>query len=253
MNRRTFLGITAAVTGAHSSWAKEPEPNWMDRKWTLDPRCVLPRGTAREYDGGVVGDPCIVWDDEVRTWRMFYFAGAGPEYKAQPTQGTIAGMALSKSAEEIAPGDWTKAGPVPVADTSGRRAGHKFWIVMDPLRLNRAARIDGRYWGLHVSGASKNIYAVWAEHLAGPWTGIENPILSPGTDAQAPDGKHCDTPTAYWFEDQRRVVIYYKAYPLHAQTGQPAAPLWIQQRRGPVASLGIARRQAQPDSDPRPW
>ena len=113
---------------------------------------------------------------------------------------------------------------MPLADTPGRRGGHKFWVVMDPLRTNRAARILGRYWGLHVSGASKNIYVVSAERLAGPWTAVEKPILSPDTEGAAPDGKHCDTPTAYWFEDLGKVLIFYKAYPLRAQLGQPNAP-----------------------------
>jgi hypothetical protein len=133
-------------------------------------------------------------------------------------------MALSKSPEEIAPGDWKKAGPLPLAETPGRRGGHKFWVIMDPRRVNSAAKIQGRYWGLQVSGAYKNIYAVSAERLAGPWTGIEQPILTPNTTGAAPDGKHCDTPTAFWFEELGKVIIFYKAYPLRAQDGQPRAP-----------------------------
>jgi hypothetical protein len=92
---------------------------------------------------------------------------------------------------------------------------------MDAPHVNRAARIQGRYWGLHVSGSSKHIYAVWAERLAGPWTCVEEPILSPNTEGTAPDGKHCDTPTAFWFENLGTVIIFYKAYPLRPQASQP--------------------------------
>ncbi len=219
MHRRTFLAVAAGslATGASNG-------NWMARKWRIDPRCVLRRGAASEFDGSVVGDPCVVWDDEAGAWRMFYFAGPGKDYAGTKTHPTIAGMAISRSAEEIAPGNWKKAGPVLLADTAGRRGGHKFWVVMDPKRVNHAAKIDGRYWGLHVSGASKHIYAVWAERLGGAWTGVPDPILSPDTEGAAPDGKHCDTPTAYWFEEFGRVLIFYKAYPLRPQARQLRAP-----------------------------
>ena len=65
---------------------------------------------------------------------------------------------------------------------------------------------------------------VSAERLAGPWTGLEKPILSPNTEGAAPDGKHCDAPTACRFEDLGKVIVLYKAYPLRAQDGQPRAP-----------------------------
>lgn len=217
--------MTVALAGGfRKTLAKPASENWMGRKWTIDPRCVLPRGAADEFDGAVVGDPCIVWDNDIDRWRMFYFAGARNEYGRAPSAPTIGGMALSRSAEEIGPGDWQKVGPIPLTDTPGRRGGHKFWVIMDPFQVNRAAKIQGRYWGLHVSGSSKNIYVVWAERLAGPWTGVEKPILSPNVEGTAPDGKHCDTPTAYWFEDLGKVVIFYKAYPLRAQSGQPRSP-----------------------------
>jgi len=219
IERRTFLGMATAV-----ACGAAPDHNWAARKWEIDARCVLPCGVGNEFDGSVVGDPCVIWDEEFNAWRMFYFAGAGRDYTGAKQHPTVAGIALSKSAEDIAPGDWKKTGAVELADTPGRRGGHKFWVVMDPKRVNRAAKIQGRYWGLHVSGASKHIYAVSAERLAGPWTGIEGPILSPGTEDAAPDGKHCDTPTAYWFEDLDRILIFYKAYPLVAQPGQPRAP-----------------------------
>lgn len=58
-------------------------------------------------------------------------------------------MAVSRSAEEIGPGDWRKTGPAGVANPFPEiveRNGHKFWVVMDAQTPNRAVRIDGRYW-----------------------------------------------------------------------------------------------------------
>lgn len=198
----------------------------MSRKWTIDPRPVLARGAKGEFDSRVVGDPCIVWDDEVSCWRMFYFASPGIAAGAPP-RGRIAGVALSRSAEEIGPGDWRKTGPAPVANPFEEITalnGHKFWVIMDPLAHNHAARIGGRYWGLFIVGRNKHVYAAWTESLGGAWTVVERPILSPGREHGAPDGRHCDTPTAYWFEDRKQVLIFYKAYPREAQAGQPGAP-----------------------------
>jgi hypothetical protein len=159
---------------------------------------------------------------------MFYFAGAGKGYVASEKQRTLAGMALSKSAEQIAPGDWRKIGPVPLTnpqDLPWKVDGHKFWVVMDPVRFNRAAAIDGRYWGLFgTTREPEHIGVAWAEKLAGPWTVLHQPILSPDERDAAPDGQRCDTPTAYWLKDQGKVLVFYKAYPLRAQADQPHSP-----------------------------
>lgn len=208
-------------------------PRWMGRKWTIDSRIVLPRGPSGSFDSGVVGDPCIVWDDDVRTWRMFYFAGAG---RTADSHALVAGLALSRSAEEIGPGDWEKSGQAPLRnpeDLFQGKPGHKWWVVMDPHASNRAARIHGKYWALFVStNGIKHIQVAYAEKLAGPWTVVAKPILDPGP-ADAPDGKHCDTPTAYWFEAPGEVLIFYKAYPLYAQAGQSGSPFG--------SSSGLAR------------
>lgn len=223
MNRRAFLAGNLALP---LLGGPKQRPQWMSRTWKIDPHCILPRGPKGEFDSGVVGDPCIVWDDDVSTWRMFYFASPGIDAKGQP-HGRIAGMALSRSAEEIGAGDWRKIGPAQVANPFEeiiKRNGHKFWVVMDPLAPNRAARIDGRYWGLFVVGRNKHIYAASTEGLAGPWSVVEQPILSPGEQPGAVDGLHCDTPTAFWMRDRGQVLIYYKAYPREAQKSQPDAP-----------------------------
>jgi hypothetical protein len=222
LNRRCFLAgsLGCAFAGA------DRRPEWTARRWRIDPRCVLPRGDKTFFDARVVGDPCIVWDDEIRSWRMFYFASPGLG-RDEPPRGRIAGMAISRSAEEMGPGDWRKAGPARVANPFAEiveRNGHKFWVVMDPLAVNRAARIHGRYWGLFIAGLNKHVYAAWTESLGAPWTVIEKPILSPGQARGAVDGRHCDTPTAYWMAERGEVLIFYKAYPREPQEHQPRAP-----------------------------
>lgn len=224
MNRRAFLA--GYLTLPLFAQRRRQLPEWMAKKWRIDPRCVLPRGPKGDFDSRVVGDPCIVWDEEASCWRMFYFASPGIGADGKP-HGRIAGMALSRSAEEIGPGDWRKAGPARVANPFEeivKYNGHKFWVVLDPLAANRAARIDGRYWGLFIVGRYKHVYAAWTKSLAGPWTVIEKPILSPGREHGAVDGRHCDTPTAYWMADRGQVLIFYKAYPREAQPEQPGAP-----------------------------
>jgi hypothetical protein len=199
----------------------------MARKWTIDPRCVIPRGPLGAFDSQIAGDPCVVWDDDMRSWRMFYFASSYGDKTARTSGPLVAGMALSRSAEEIGPGDWEKRGQVPLHNPEALlegKPGHKWWVVMDGGGGNRAAHIDGRYWALFVTtNGIKHIQAAWAERLAGPWTIVTQPILSPGSGA-APDGRHCDTPTAYWFRASGQALIFYKAYPQMAQAGQPGSP-----------------------------
>jgi hypothetical protein len=219
MLRRTFLALPAAAAATAT---------WAARQWKIDPRCVLPRGPAGAFDSKVVGDPSIVWDEEVNTWRMFYFASSHDDPTPGRAEALVAGMALAKSAEEIGPVDWRKVGQVPLANSNdlfAGRPGHKWWVAMDPLHSNRAAQVNGRYWALFVSTAGvKHIQVAWASRLAGPWTVIRQPILSPGKEEFAPDGKHCDTPTAYWFAERGAFLIFYKAYPERAQKGQPGSP-----------------------------
>jgi len=193
--------------------------NFMDIEWQIDRRCVLPRGQGQAFDSHVVGDPCILWDSDVNTWRMFYFAsGEG---------GTRTGMALSRSAEAIAPGDWKKIGLVQFSNPEvilTPSNWHKWWVIMDAKRPNRAARINGKYWSMFVtSRGGKNIQVASSERLAGPWTVRKMPVLSP--DPEGIDGKHCDTVTGFWFEERKQVMVIYKAYPeLSQEKDQPGAP-----------------------------
>ncbi|MGA2661522.1 MAG: hypothetical protein ABSH34_28915 [Verrucomicrobiota bacterium] len=145
MRRRRIATLLAALIApgllltGHGG-AGEPR-DYSQAKWQLDSRCVLPRGSQGEIDSAIAGDPCIVWDADVNTWRMFYFASSG--------RGCCAGQALAKSAEAVGPGDWKKTGKVEVSnpdDLIARDGWHKWWVVMDPWALNHAAKIDGKFW-----------------------------------------------------------------------------------------------------------
>ena len=207
-----------------ASEVREPA-NFREAKWQVDPRPVLTRSGGNAFDSHVVGDPCIVWDDEIDTWRMFYFAMGRAEDGEELLS---AGMAKSKSAEEIGPGDWEKLGQVKITnpeDFTYETGWHKWWVIMDAYQPNRAAKIGEKYWSIFTcttpneeGGKNKFMQVASADQLKGPWTVIEQPVLSPDEDWF--DGLHCDTPTAYWLEDQSRVAIFYKAYPKYAQPEQ---------------------------------
>jgi len=191
-------------------------PDFRNLKWRIDPRCVLTRGDS--FDRRVVGDPCIVWDSAAKRWRMFYFASGD--------QGACTAMALSESAEKIGPGDWRKTGLVKLTNPEALfnpSNWHKWWVVMKAREPNHAAQIDGQYWSLFVSAKpNKHIQVASSDTLEGPWTLRSTPILSP--DPQGFDGLHCDTPSAFWLEEKKEVLIYYKAYPQLAQSDQPGSP-----------------------------
>jgi hypothetical protein len=221
--RRQFLagtlGLLAAGRVCAAGGDKAGPAGFLERSWRLDPVCVLPRGPQGSYDARVAGDPCIVWDEERRTWRMFYFASG---------HGSGTALAFSRSEERIGPGDWEKAGQPELANPEAlvnRRNWHKWWVVQDLDRSHRAARIEGRYWALMVSARQqpgqrerKHIQVAHADRLAGPWTIVAQPILAP--EPGFLDGLHCDTPSAFWMPEQQRVAIFYKGYPLQAQEQQ---------------------------------
>ncbi len=203
----------------------ETPTNFREATWKMDPRAVLTRSGGNAFDSHVVGDPCIVWDKEINTWRMFYFAMGRAEDGEELLS---AGMAKSKSAEEIGPDDWEKLGQVQITnpqDFTYEIGWHKWWVIMDAYKPNRAAKIEGKYWSIFTcttpnkeGGNNKYMQVASAERLAGPWTVVKQPVLSP--DENWFDGLHCDTPTAYWLGDQNKVAIFYKAYPKYAQPEQ---------------------------------
>jgi hypothetical protein len=198
--------------------------NYMEAKWKLDTRVILPRGPKDAFDSGVVGDPCIVWDAEENAWCMFYFAG-GKDINLKGLSST--GMALSRSAEQIGPSDWRKVGPVAFSNPEAlndKSSWQKWFVVMVAGKNNQAAKINGKYWSMFVSKKEghKVIQVASSTKLAGPWEVRKKAILT--NDPEGYDGRSCDTPTAFWFESEKRVMIFYKAYPRVPQKDQPGSP-----------------------------
>lgn len=195
---------------------------YPEAKWKVSSDCCLPRDSSNAIDSKVVGDPCIVWDEDTNTWRMFYFA-LGKD---------ICGTAIASGKSTHLDGSaaiesWHKEGLVPFTnpdDIVMPCNWHKWWVVMDVNQCNRAARIDGCYWSLFVSRKpDKVIQVAYAHKLAGPWTVVPRPILEPGTGDDL-DSLNCDTPTAYWFPEEKKVRVFYKGYPRKAQIEQPQSP-----------------------------
>lgn len=191
--------------------------------WTHEGR-AMPRGNHGDCDSEVTGDPCIVWDDQAHTWRMFYFAQsrdhAGNECNA-------VAHALADNPSLPGPGSWRKLGRI--AFTNPHIVGdrtHKPWILMDPTQPNRAVRFNGKYLLFTVTyvAGHKCIHVAEADALEGPWTLRETPALEPGPAGDF-DQLHVDTVTAYWFQQQQRVLLFYKGYPAVPQNDQPDSPL----------------------------
>lgn len=184
---------------------------------------IMRRGAPGEYDASVIGDPCIVWDEEAQKYRMFYFAQRHVNGKEENRNA----CAISKSATEVGPGEWEKLGLVPFTNPEllGTN-GHKAFIVLDPYRPHIPARIDGKFWMVQsvYNGYNKTIWLATADQLAGPWTVQEKPIINLGTEEEF-DGYNCDSPTAYWFADRNQALIFYKGYPQQPQADQPGSPL----------------------------
>ncbi|TRX62037.1 hypothetical protein FNH22_01560 [Fulvivirga sp. M361] len=239
--------------------------NFREARWQMDPRAVLTRSDENGFDSHVVGDPCIVWDEEIHTWRMFYFA-MGRAEDGEELLST--GMAKSKSAEEIGPGDWEKLGQVEISnpeDFTYEIGWHKWWVIMDAYKPNRAAKIEEKYWSVFTcttpneqGGKNKFIQVAFANRLAGPWTVVKQPVLSP--DENWFDGLHCDTPTAYWVKDENKVAIFYKAYPKYAQQEQKESEFgsgtvlaWWHPSRAEAEKVKILQRPGQSKAWNQGW
>jgi hypothetical protein len=181
---------------------------------------IIPRGEPGEFDSGVLGDPCVVWDGDHGCYRMFYFA----QHYADSHEVSCNAHAISF--DRIGPGSWQKRGPLVYQNPEGLCGQtHKPWILMDPYYSNQAAKVNGKYWLFTVSFRQMNkvIQVATADTLDGPWLVSPEPILEVG-DEHAFDSYHVDTVSAYWFEEQGEAVIYYMGYPRYPQTEQLNTP-----------------------------
>ena len=169
---------------------------------------IIPRAGSGE-GSDVVGDPCIVWDDDIRSWRMILFYSPPG-----------AGEAVCENPDDPGPGHWRLLGSLKWANPSLLSGGgtHKPFVVMDALHPNRAARVDGRFWLLTVSSmhGCKVVQRAFAERLAGPWTVEEGILIGTGGPGEF-DEKHADAVTGFWFGDRGEFLYYYMGYPRVAQ------------------------------------
>jgi len=184
---------------------------------------ALSRGSEGSYDADVTGDPCIVWDEEIKSWRMFYFA-----QRRDSNEKEYNSIAQATNSNSVFPdtGDWQKQGPISYTNPEVVGDGaHKPWILMDPFCPNRAVKIDNQYilFSATYIGHNKVIHIGRSSSLAGPWTMNPEPILNRGEKGDF-DAYHVDTITAYWFEEKQKILLYYKGYPEDIQTDQPSSP-----------------------------
>ena len=179
------------------------------QNWTRQ-GLVLPRNESGA-GSHVMGDPCIVWDEEISNWRMILFSDP-------PGHGQAIHLG---DPSEIGPGSWQFEGPLVFTNPEALPGGstHKPWVVMDPYRPNHPAKIDDHYLLVTVSLTRDNrkvIQQARAERLAGPWTLEEDLIISAGEMADF-DANHVDAVTAYYFPDRQELLYFYMGYPHQAQ------------------------------------
>ncbi len=185
---------------------------------------ILERGGEGSFDSHVLGDPCIVWDDELDHYRMFYFA----QRHVGDDEDNCVAEALATTAGNALPAGWEKLGPVTYTNPEAFNTDwgtHKPWILMDAFHPNHAAKIEGQYWLVSSTfqGKQKVIHVARSETLAGPWTIQEEPVIRRGHGGDI-DAYHTDTPTAFWFADRGEVLLFYMAYPATPQPEQPHSP-----------------------------
>lgn len=152
-----------------------------------------------------MGDPCIVWDDEISTWRMVLFAdppGHGQSICLHETEGL--------------PDLWS---PVePLSFEGPQLITHKPYIVQEAYRPNRAAKINGQYWllGVMIEKGRKFIQRARATSLSGPWKWDSDPLICAGGPGDF-DEKHTDAVSGFYFPEREEVLYYYMGYPATAQ------------------------------------
>jgi len=165
---------------------------------------VIPKPTGKEE--GVMGDPCIVWDEDISTWRMVLFAdppGHGQSICLHETEGI--------------PDLWSPVKPLEFEEP--QLVTHKPYIVQEAHRPNRAARINGQYWllGVMIRNGCKFVQRARANSLSGPWAWDPEPLIRTGGPGDF-DEKHTDAVSGFFFPERNEVLYYYMGYPAMAQS-----------------------------------
>lgn len=177
---------------------------------------IMNRGELGDFDCCVTGDPCIVWDENRRCYHMFYFA----QSKEDGIEHNRNGHAIVQNPILDNIHKWQKLGEVKFTNYEEMlgKETHKPWILMDPFRPNTAVKWRGFYWMFtaSVSNGRKFLQAAYCDSLDGPWTIDPSLNVFPGEEG-TPDELHVDTPTAYYFEKEKKILVFYMGYPLKAQ------------------------------------
>src|ERR1017187_6313566 len=108
---------------------EKPKQNNEPRAGFVIPNAWTRQGVVLERqkgDQGVCGDPCIVWDEAIKGWRMVLFYD--PPGHAQ---------AVCLNRDDIGRGRWKLEGPLPVVNSQAVGGFHKPFIVMDPDHPDR--------------------------------------------------------------------------------------------------------------------
>lgn len=222
-----------ATAGAASAQAGVTIPTRWERRGL-----VLGRA-ADGWGSMVIGDPCLVRDEEHGTWRMFLFA-------LPPGHGhaVCAGDPLDAGA-------WSFVGPLDFVNPEvlPDRGAYKPFVILDAERPGHAARIDGRYALLVVTDhRAKKVWRAWSTSLAGPWTLEDRVLLDTGAGDDF-DAKHVDAVSAYWFRERGEILYFYMGYPRSAQirTVSPygSAQGAAVEKGGVMTKLGIVLEPAQ--------
>jgi hypothetical protein len=175
-----------------------PKINLADLEWT-HAGVILGRGPAGSFDAAGVGDPCISFDSELMRWRLFY-TGRDEEDR------TVCAQLLSQRPDLIGPGQWLPEERSPLTLANPEVLAGRNWSqpcpIFDPLRSSyEPALIDGLYWLLCMVDDT-HIYAASSRSLSGPWTLLEQPLMSWYM------ADVLGTPMGNWFPARQEVLIF---------------------------------------------
>jgi len=163
----------------------------------------------QKQNRGVVGDPCIVWDDAIANWRMILFADA-PEMRG-------CGQSVCLHSTNGLPDKWS---PVePIVFEGPHLANHKPYIVQEAHNPNRAAKINGEYWLLSIMclPEGKSIRIARSAHLAGPWTWDAESVIATGEPGAFGAEHAIDAVSGFYFPERNEVLYYFMGYPKKKQ------------------------------------
>ncbi len=189
----------------------------------------------------VMGDPCLVRDEDAGVWRMFLFA-LPPGH----------GHAVS-AGDPLDAASWRFAGPLELTNPEVLPDGgaYKPFVVLDAGEPGRAAHIDGRYALLVVTDhRAKKVWRAWSHSLAGPWELEPRVLLDCGAGDDF-DAKHVDAVSAWWFRERGEILYFYMGYPrseqprLQSPLGSAQGAAVEEVGTGLVRKLGVVLEPAQ--------